>query len=137
MELVSAPSTGMDPHTYGRRLIFLFGLVYFAQGIAQHGGLVGQPLQNFFKEELGFNAAQTTEYLAILVLPWTIKPLYGLVTDFIPLLGLRRKMWLLLTNGVAASALIWLSGLTDPETVVVALLLTAFGTAASDVIIDA
>ena len=75
--------------------------------------------------------------MAVLIIPWTIKPLYGLVSDFIPFLGYRRKTWLLLANGLAASAFLWLSGLTDPGAVIVALMLTAFGTAASDVIIDA
>jgi MFS family permease len=115
----------------------LFGLVYFAQGIGQDSGLVAQPLQYFFKEALGFNPAQTTEYLAVLTIPWTLKPLYGLVSDFIPLLGYRRKTWLLLANALAVSGFLWLSGVSDPGAVVVALMLTAFGTAASDVIIDA
>jgi len=130
-------ASNLDSGTYARRLIILFGLVYFAEGIGQHGGLVAQPLQHFFKEALGFNPAQTTQYLAVLIIPWTIKPLYGLVSDFIPLLGYRRKTWLLLANGLAASAFLWVSGLADPSAVIVALMLTAFGTAASDVIIDA
>ncbi len=122
---------------YARRLIILFGLVYFCQGIGQHVGLVSQPLQFFFKQALGLNPAQVTEYLAILTLPWAIKPLYGLVSDFIPLFGYRRKTWLLVTNALAASGFLWLFGLDNPATIVTALMLTAFGTAASDVIIDA
>jgi MFS family permease len=117
--------------------VLLFGLVYFAQGIGQHVGLVAQPVQFFFKETLGLNPAQTTEYLAILTIPWTLKPLYGLVSDFIPLLGYRRKTWLLVTNALAALGFLWLSSLTSPGMIVLALLLTALGTAASDVIIDA
>ncbi len=126
-----------DVSRYARRLIILFGLVYFCQGIGQHVGLISQPLQFFFKQALGLNPAQVTEYLAILTLPWTIKPLYGLVSDFIPLFGYRRKTWLLVTNALAASGFLWLFGLTEPTTIVTALMLTAFGTAASDVIIDA
>jgi MFS family permease len=126
-----------DVSRYARRLIILFGLVYFCQGIGQHVGLISQPLQFFFKQALGLNPAQVTEYLAILTIPWTIKPLYGLVSDFIPLFGYRRKTWLLVTNALAASGFLWLFGLTEPTTIVTALMLTAFGTAASDVIIDA
>ena len=125
------------PKTDGRRLLYLFGLVYFAQGICQHSGLVDLPIKNYFKATLGLDAAQTTEYLAILAIPWTVKPLYGLVSDFVPLAGYRRKSWLLLTNLLAALGFLWLTGLTTPATIVTALLLTAFGTAASDVIIDA
>lgn len=126
-----------DMLVYGKRLLFLFGLVYFCQGLGQHVGLVSQPLQFFFKQTLGLNPAQVTEYLAVLTIPWTIKPLYGLISDFIPLFGYRRKTWLLATNTLAAAGFLWLFGLTNPVTVVTALMLTAFGTAASDVIIDA
>lgn len=130
-------STVARSGTEGRRLIFLFGLVYFAQGICQTGGLMAQPLNFYFKEALGLNPAQTTEYLAVLTIPWTTKPLYGLVSDFIPLAGYRRKSWLLFANLMAALGFLWLSGLTEPTAVVTALMLTAVGTAASDVIIDA
>lgn len=122
---------------YSRRLLILFGLVYFAQGIGQDSGLVDQPLVYFFKEELGFDAAQTTEYRVVLTIPWVIKPLYGLVSDFVPLLGYRRKTWLVLTNLLAVSGLLWLSGVVAPGAIVLAMVLTAIGTAASDVIIDA
>lgn len=131
------PTKSPSIAAYAKRLIFLFGLVYFAQGIGQHVGLVSQPLQFFFKQALGLDPAQTTEYLAILTLPWAIKPLYGLLSDFIPLFGYRRKTWLLVTNSLAAGGFLWLTGLNEPQTIVTALLLTAFGTAASDVIIDA
>ncbi|HRD75498.1 MAG TPA: MFS transporter [Hyphomicrobiaceae bacterium] len=122
---------------YARRLVILFGLVYFSQGIGQHVGLVHQPLQFYFKEALGLNPAQVTEYLAVLTIPWMIKPLYGLVSDFIPLVGFKRKSWLLLTNMLATTGLLWLTSQTSPAAIVTALLMTAIGTAASDVIIDA
>ncbi|HEY9871733.1 MAG TPA: MFS transporter, partial [Candidatus Obscuribacterales bacterium] len=120
-----------------RRLMIFFGLVYFMQGVGQASGLVSQPLSYFFKEALGLNPAQTTEYLAILTLPWVIKPLYGLISDFIPLFGYRRKSYLFLMNAVAAAGFLWLTGLTEPGQIVTAMLLTAFGTASSDVLVDA
>jgi hypothetical protein len=77
MEATLSRGATPDSGGYARRLIILFGLVYFAQGIGQHAGLVAQPLQHFFKEALEFNPAQTTDYLAVLMIPWTIKPLYA------------------------------------------------------------
>lgn len=120
-----------------RRLVFLFGLAYFAQGLGQAGGLISQPLNYYLKQGLGLDSAQVSDYLAILTLPWMIKPLYGLVSDYLPLFGYRRKTWLLLVNLAAAGGFLWLAGLTQAGTIVIALTLTAFGTAASDVIIDA
>lgn len=122
---------------YVRRLVVLFGLAYFAQGLGQAGGLINQPLNYYLKAGLGLNPAQVSEYLAILTLPWVIKPVYGLVSDFLPLFGYRRKTWLILVNTLAALGFLWLSGLTDAGTIVAALTLTAFGIASSDVIIDA
>lgn len=123
--------------TYIRRLTILFALAYFAQGLGQAGGLISQPLNYYLKTGLGLNSAEVADYLAILTLPWMIKPFYGLVSDYLPLFGYRRKTWLLLVNLVAAGGFLWLSGLTQVGTIVIALVLTAFGTAASDVIIDA
>lgn len=118
-------------------MLVYFGLVYFMQGLGQASGLVSQPLQFFFKEALGLDPAQVTEYLSILTFPWIIKPLYGLLSDYVPLLGYRRKTWLMTMNGIAALGFLWLSGLTAPAMIVTAMMLTAFGTAASDVIVDA
>lgn len=120
-----------------RRLVFLFGMAYFAQALAQAGGLIQQPLNNYLKQGLGFNAAQVADFLAILTLPWMIKPLYGLVSDYIPLFGYRRRTWLMLVNLLAAGGFLWLSGLRQSGLIAAALVMTAVGTAASDVIIDA
>lgn len=138
------PSYGAGPagpaavdSAYARRLLLLFGLVYFSQGLGQNVGVIDQPIKFYFKDALGLDAARTTEYLAITTIPWTIKPIYGLVGDFVPLLGYRRKSWLLVANLTAVAGFLWLAGLTEPAMIAVALLLTAFGTAASDVIVDA
>ena len=134
---MSNPTTITADPDMTRRMFFLFGLAYFAQSFAQMGGLIAQPLNFYLKQDLGLSTAEVSEYLAIVSLPWMIKPVYGLVSDYVPLLGYRRKTWLMLLNLLAASGFLWLSGLTEPGTLVVALTLTAFGTASSDVIIDA
>ncbi len=119
------------------RLLFLFGLVYFSQGIAQAGGLINQPLMRFLEKVHGLDAPQATALLGVLTIPWMIKPLYGLITDFIPLLGYRRKTWLVVMNAVACLGFICLFNVSGLSTVVLLLSLTAIGTAASDVIVDA
>jgi len=63
----------LDP--YIKRLIYLFGLVYFAQGIAQASGLLSQPLSFYLKEVMHLDESQSTSYLAVLTIPWVIKPL--------------------------------------------------------------
>ena len=126
----------LEQKSYVRNLLVLFGIVYFSQGIAQFSGLLNQPLMNYFKT-LGYEADAAAAYFAILTIPWMIKPLYGLISDYFPLLGYRRKSWLCLMNGLACLAFLWLTGLTEANQILIAMLLTAVGTAASDVIVDA
>jgi len=38
----------------------------------------------------------------IATIPWYVKPVYGLISDFVPLFGRRRKSYLVLTSGLAA-----------------------------------
>ena len=125
-----------SPQRETSRLMIFFGLVYFAQGLGQSGGLINQPLTNYLKT-LGLNTDQATQLLAVLTIPWIIKPLYGLVSDFFPLFGYRRKSYLFLMNGLATAGFLWLTGLTETGMIVVALVLTALGIAASDVLVDA
>jgi predicted MFS family arabinose efflux permease len=120
-----------------RVLMFFFGLVYFAQGIGQVSGLVGQPLNFYLKNALGFTPSQIAAWMSILIIPWTIKPLYGLLSDFLPIMGSRRKSWLLIMNMLAATGFIMLFGATGIHAIITALLISSFGTAFCDVVTDA
>jgi MFS family permease len=132
---LTATARRADPKLISRLMIY-FGLAYFAQGIGQAGALINQPLMYYLKS-LGFTADQVAGFLAVLTVPWIIKPLYGLISDFIPLFGYRRKSYLVLMNVVAAAGFLWLAGLTTPGMMVWALLLCAVGIASSDVLVDA
>ena len=116
--------------------MIFFGLVYFAQGIGQAGGLINQPLMNYLKAQ-GLTSDQVAQLFAVLTIPWIIKPLYGLISDLVPLLGYRRKSYLFLMNGLAAAGFLWLTALLTPQWIVAALVLTALGIASSDVLVDA
>ncbi|HEY7219183.1 MAG TPA: folate/biopterin family MFS transporter, partial [Candidatus Binatia bacterium] len=77
-----------------RRLALIFAIVYFAQGTWYLPNLA---ITFFLKDTLSLNAAQTATFFSITVIPWLIKPVYGLISDFIPLFGQRRKSYLLLS----------------------------------------
>jgi MFS family permease len=83
-----------------RRLALVFAIVYFAQGMWY---LPNLSITFFLKDTLGLNAAQTATFFSITVIPWLIKPVYGLISDFVPLFGQRRKSYLLLSSGMAAA----------------------------------
>ncbi|MBO0735777.1 MAG: MFS transporter [Alphaproteobacteria bacterium] len=114
-----------------------FAVVYVAEGVGQTGGLIAQPLNYFLKQTLGWTPVQVTAYLTLLNLPWIIKPVYGIVSDFLPLFGYRRKSYLVLANAAAAGAYCWVTQITAPGTLVLALLLSAFGMAISSTVCGA
>jgi MFS family permease len=119
------------------RLMLFFGLVYVVEGIGQTGGLIAQPLTFFLKQTFGWTPVQVTAYLVVLNLPWIIKPIYGIVSDFLPILGYRRKSYLILANLAAAGAYCWVTQITRPSEIIFALLLTAYGMAISSTICGA
>ncbi len=116
-------------------LVCFFGLAYFCQHFAQ-AGLVRQPLEFYLKEVMHYGADQIATFFALLTIPWMIKPLYGLISDYLPLFGYRRKTYLLAMNVLAAAGFLYITGTSDVNVIRWALLMTAFGTAFSDVCID-
>lgn len=112
-------------------LLWFFALVYVAEG---SGGLISQPLNYYLKQVHGWTPLQISAYVTILNLPWMIKPLYGLVSDLIPLFGYRRKSYLLLANAAAVAGLLLVTQLTVPDQLVLVLMLTAFATAISSAV---
>jgi Na+/melibiose symporter-like transporter len=119
----------------------LFGLLYFVQGIVEPtDGLLSQPIKSLLRT-WGYSAATTAWFISVLSIAWAIKPLYGLLTDFVPLAGSRRRSYLLLTTAVASISLtvVYLLPLTSERAVLLLLLLlpSAVAIAFSDVVIDA
>lgn len=119
------------------RLMLFFALVYVVEGVGQISGLIAQPLSYYLKQEHGWTALQVTAYLAIFNLPWIVKPIYGVVSDLVPLFGYRRKSYLVAANLVAAGAYLWSTQLTAPSQLVWALQLTAYAMAISSTVCGA
>ncbi len=86
-------------HAEARRLALVFAVVYFAQGMWY---LPNLSITFLLKDSFGLSAAQTATFFAITTVPWLIKPLYGLISDFAPLWGQRRRSYFILTSGTAA-----------------------------------
>src|SRR5580698_5243732 len=125
-----------DKRTIHRLLIF-FALVYVVEGVGQIVGLISQPLNFYLKEALGWTPVQVTAFITVFNLPWVIKPLYGLVSDFVPLFGYRRKSYLIIANLLAIGGYLWVTRLTAPGDLLIALSLTAYAMAISSTLCGA
>jgi Na+/melibiose symporter-like transporter len=78
--------------------------------------------------------------MSLLALPWSIKPVFGLLIDFVPLPGGRRKPYLLLAAGGAAISLGWVYFFPFAEgdgVMIGSLLVATMCIAAADVACDA
>ena len=117
--------------------MLFFAIVYVVEGIGQaRVGIIFQPL-NFYLKDIGWTPVQVTAYLAILNFPWIIKPVFGLVSDFIPLFGYRRKSYLIISSICAVGAYAWIARLSEPSEFALLLVLTSFAMATASTLCGA
>ncbi len=108
--------------------------VYFVQGVL---GLARLAVSFFLKDELGFTPAQMGALMEAAAIPWILKPLFGFLSDGLPIFGYRRRPYLVL-SGVLGT-LSWLCMANLVHTMVAAtltLLVSSLSVAMSDVIVD-
>ncbi|GFR44950.1 hypothetical protein Agub_g5992, partial [Astrephomene gubernaculifera] len=121
---------GLDPSPE----LIAISMVYFVQGIL---GLSRLAVSYFFKDELHVEPAEVAFLTGLSSIPWMIKPLYGFISDSVPLFGYRRRSYLVLCGIMGTLAWGSLSyGVYDSRGAVAAMLLASLGTAASDVVVD-
>jgi MFS family permease len=118
------------------RLAVLFAVVYFAQGMWY---LPNQTITIVFKDTFHLSAGQVATFFSIAVVPWLFKPVYGLLSDFVPLFGYRRKSYFIGGSALASLAALTVVAAGDPAYWPLAILFTlmGFGLAFTDVITDA
>lgn len=114
--------------------LFAILLVYFVQGVL---GLARLAISFFFKDELGLSPAEVAALMGVAALPWVIKPVFGLISDSLPLFGFRRRSYLVLSGLLGCGA--WLSlgtWVATPWQATAAMLAASIAIALSDVIVD-
>ena len=118
-----------------RRLGLLFAIVYFAQGMVY---LPDQVVAIVFKER-GLTAGQLATFTWIITTPWFIKPLYGLLSDFVPLAGTRRRSYFLIMAALAAVSAVAVSLMAGAPYWALATVITLLwlGVGFTDVLTDA
>jgi len=101
------------------RWAVLIGAGVFATTMSQPA-VLRLPFQNLLKADLHVSRATMASFFALSTLAWYFKPLAGIFTDSVPILGTRRKYYLIL-SALIAGALYFLVGVV-PRTYIAVLL---------------
>jgi MFS family permease len=122
-------------------LLALFATIYFVQGIVEPtAGVPAQPMQNRL-EDWGQSQKAIGLFLGFIGIPWSLKPLLGLISDLLPIRGFRRLPYLVLSTAACAGLFLWMSGLwTEPSNqglLAWLLLATCVAISLTDVVVDA
>jgi MFS family permease len=118
--------------------MWFFAIVYAVEGICQaKSGVIWQPLTHWLKETLNWDPVTISASVAILEVPWIIKPLWGAISDFVPLFGYRRRPYLVLANLAAFLAFGCVATLSTITTMIPALTVTAVAMAVSSTLCGA
>ena len=158
-DLPAAPA-GPPPDASRRdlvRLLVLFGFLYFVQGVIEPtANLPYQPLRTQL-DRWSYSPGEVGRFFAIIGIAWSLKPFFGLLSDFFPLGGRRRRPYLVLSSLLAAAAFLllavtwndriaggrigeWGLWLLGPSPIAWAgwvIIAGGFGIAMSDVVLDA
>ncbi len=108
--------------------------VYFVQGIL---GLARLAVSFFLKDELGLGPAEVSALMGIVAIPWMIKPLYGFISDGLPVFGYRRRPYLILSGFLGVASWITMATVVHQAwSATLAIALGSLSVALSDVIVD-
>ena len=109
-------------------------MVYFVQGVL---GLSRLAVSFFLKDELALSPAQVSAFMGIAALPWMIKPLFGFISDGLPIFGYRRRPYLILSGLLGTVAWLLLATVVQNAwSATAAIALGSLSVAFSDVIVD-
>jgi len=104
-----------DNEVIKKRNKLAYLLIAFHQGVSYISKLA---VQYFFKDELKIEPHILAQINSITELPWAIKPLLGMLTDFFPIFGYRRKVYIIICGIV--NLLCWMMMATYTHTTEVA-----------------
>lgn len=72
---------------FGSSFIIVICTVYFTQGFR---ALASLSMQGLLKDGLGLEPAASQALLSTAAMPWACKPLFGLLSDYVPIMGMKR-----------------------------------------------
>lgn len=123
---------------FGASFLWLVSLIYFTQGFRS---FVWTAVSYQMKDILKLSPSASQFMVSAAFFPWSIKPVYGILSDCIPIYGRKRKPYLVIAT--ALSLFPWhvlgvISSLRNSQNFLIALLTVQnLGSAMADVVIDA
>ncbi|XP_014523940.1 folate-biopterin transporter 1, chloroplastic [Vigna radiata var. radiata] len=145
LEASSSSKVAPRKHKYRMTSIKLFGvelspdnvavaMVYFVQGVL---GLARLAVNFYLKDDLHLDPAEAAVVAGLSSLPWLVKPLYGFISDSVPLFGYRRRSYLVLSGLFGALSWSLMATFVDNKySAAFCILLGSFSVAFSDVVVD-
>ncbi|PKI65954.1 hypothetical protein CRG98_013620, partial [Punica granatum] len=102
-------------------------------------GLSRVSVQYYMKDEQKLEPSEAQVYSGIIQIPWIVKPLWGLLTDTLPIFGFRRRPYFLLSGFLTIISMLWLSlgGNVPLAYALSSLIIASVGVAIADVTVDA
>ncbi|CAN6297471.1 unnamed protein product, partial [Urochloa humidicola] len=109
-------------------------IVYFVQGVL---GLSRLAVSFYLKDDLHLDPAETAVISGFSALPWLIKPLYGFISDSVPLFGYRRRSYLFVSGLLGALSWSLMATIVDDKySAALSIILGSLAVAVSDVVVD-
>uniref|UniRef100_A0A803MS16 Folate-biopterin transporter 2 n=1 Tax=Chenopodium quinoa TaxID=63459 RepID=A0A803MS16_CHEQI len=108
-----------------------------SQGLSM--GLSRVTMQYYMKDEQKIQPSEAQISMGVIRFPWVVKPLWGLLTDVVPLSGYRRRPYFIFAGFLGVTSMLVLSIVDGLHLVpaVLSLMAGSAGVAIADVTIDA
>lgn len=118
-------------------MLAVFAVYGACQGVGNAVGVVAASY--YSKDVLRLQPSAAQFYQGIVDSPWVVKPVWGLLTDVVPVAGYRRRPYFLLAGVIGATSMLIISLQSNLGLIPAVLALTAqsAGAAIADVTLDA
>ena len=118
------------------RFYIVVFISFFAKGILET--MPSLSVSFYYKDTLKLSPSQTSALGSMMTIPWTLKPIYGFMSDNFPIFGYRRKSYVLLAGCCVTTCYILLAlGNHTTFTFVALQLVATFFMAVSNVVAEA
>lgn len=118
---------------FGYPTILAALLNYLSQGLRAFASTASTL---YFKSKFGFDPAELTFVGSLTFMAWYLKPIYGLLSDSLPIFGYRRRPYIFFSGLLGIISYLMILLIDSPTIAIVCLILGELSQAVSDTICD-